>query len=98
MIAFSSVAAESLARLKDTRMRKSAKKATDKSKGNKPGGETVVEVLDVMPLETAPPSELGDGPAPHLPLAILRGVAEGFLHIQPESVSAALIQKDILDE
>jgi len=51
-----------------------------------------------MPLETAPPSELGDGPAPHLPLAILRGVAEGFLHIQPESVSAALIQKDILDE
>ncbi|KAG0530288.1 hypothetical protein BDA96_05G173200 [Sorghum bicolor] len=75
----------------------SAKKAKGTSKGNKPGGEAAEEVLDIMPLDAIPPSNPGDGPAPHLPLDILRGVAEGFLQIQPESVSAALIQKDTMD-
>jgi len=75
----------------------SAKKAKAMSKGNKPSGDAAEEVLEVMPLDAVLPGNSRVGPAPHLPLDILRGVVEGFLQIQPESVSAALIQKDILD-
>jgi len=34
---------------------------------------------------------------PTSPVEFLRGIAEGFLQIQPESVSAALLKKDNLD-
>ena len=38
------------------------------------------------------------GAAPHLSKEILEGIATGFLQIQPEVASAALLEKDNIDE
>jgi len=38
------------------------------------------------------------GAAPHISKEILEGIATGFLHIQPEATSAALLEKDNIDE
>jgi len=40
----------------------------------------------------------GFTPAPYLPQDILQGIGEGFLQIQPESVSTALLKHDDIDE
>jgi len=37
-------------------------------------------------------------PAPHLPQDMLQGIGQGFLQIEPESVSAALLKHDNIDE
>ena len=41
---------------------------------------------------------LGFAPTPYLSQNILQGIGEGFLQIQPESVSAALLKQDDIDE
>lgn len=56
-----------------------------------------IEVIDeASPLPIIPPS--GSAVAPHLSADILQGIATGFLQIQPESVSAALLKRDHLDD
>lgn len=55
------------------------------------------EVIEPMPQAIIPPGPSGSGVAPYLGSDILRGIAEGFLQIQPESVLAALLKKDNLD-
>lgn len=54
------------------------------------------EVLALTPLAVIPPTT--DAPAPYLPVEVLEGIAAGFLQIQPESVSAALLKKDDVDD
>jgi hypothetical protein len=48
-----------------------------------------------VPLAMIPPS--GKNVAPHLPKNILQGIGEGFLQIQSETVSAALLEEDDID-
>lgn len=50
------------------------------------------DVLDPMPLAIIPAP--GSTPAPHLTKNVIEGIATGFLQIQPEVVSAALLQYD----
>ena len=55
------------------------------------------DVADPCPLAIIPgPSNYGA--APHLPKEILEGIATGFLQIQPKAASAALLEKDNIDE
>ena len=55
------------------------------------------DVVDPCPLAIIPgPSNYGA--APHLPKEILEGIATGFLQIQPKAASAALLEKDNIDE
>lgn len=60
----------------------SAKKAKEKP----------VQADEPMPLVVIP------GPAPHLPKEIIEGIAHGFLQIQPEAVSSALLDQDDLND
>jgi len=48
-----------------------------------------------VPLAMIPPS--GMNVAPHLPKNILQGIGEGFLQIQSEIISAALLEEDDID-
>ncbi|CAD6221146.1 unnamed protein product [Miscanthus lutarioriparius] len=56
---------------------------------------TVDDPVEPMPLAIIPPSQ---DAAPHLSKEILEGIATGFLQIQPEAVSAALLDEDNLDD
>lgn len=53
------------------------------------------QVAEPVPLAMIPPA---GGPAPHLTKDILHGIGQGFLQIQSETMSAALLDKDDLDE
>jgi hypothetical protein len=65
---------------------KSAKKAKQ---------PTVDDPVKPMPLAIIP---LSQDAAPHLSKEILEGITTGFLQIQPEVVSAALLNEDNLDD
>ena len=56
---------------------------------------TVDDPVEPMPLAIIPPSQ---DAAPHLSKEILEGIATGFLQIQPEAVSSALLDEDNLDD
>lgn len=56
------------------------------------------EIVEAIPLAIIPPEHSSSGVAPHLPKDVLTSIAEGFLQIHPQSVSAALLQADDLDE
>lgn len=56
------------------------------------------DIVEANPLAIIPPEKPSSGPAPHLPKEVLTGIAEGFLQIQPQSVSAALLEADDLDD
>jgi hypothetical protein len=56
-----------------------------------------MNITEPMPLAFIPPSSSDVATAPYLSSDILRGIAEGFLQIHPESVSTALLKKDNLD-
>jgi len=58
--------------------------------------EPAADEDEPIPLAMVPPP--GCNIAPHLPKEILRGIGEGFLQIQSEIVSAALLEKDDIDE
>lgn len=58
--------------------------------------EPATEEVEPIPLAMVPPP--GCNVAPHLPKEVLRGIGEGFLQILSETVSAALLEKDDLDE
>ena len=58
--------------------------------------EETMEETEPMPLAVIPPA--ATEAAPHLSVEIMEGIARGFLQIQPESVSAALLNKDNNDE
>jgi hypothetical protein len=85
---------------------KSAKKAKEPvitdarpiKKKNKKAGKSKTPAEseeEPVPLAMIPPSIT---PAPYLPQEVLQGIGEGFLQIQPESVSAALLKHDDIDE
>ena len=58
---------------------------------------TVDDPVEPMPLAIIPPSQ-DAAAAPHLSKEILEGIATGFLQIQPEAVSSALLDEDNLDD
>ena len=90
---------------------KSARKAKESSKGKVSAivrnkltpkkaqkGKKHIEVEEEpAPLAMIPPPP-GFAPAPYLSQNILEGNGEGFLQIQPESVSATLLKQDDIDE
>lgn len=56
------------------------------------------EVQEPTPLAIIPPGPSMTGAAPHLSKEILQGIATGFLQIQPEAASAALLDQDNEDD
>jgi hypothetical protein len=56
-----------------------------------------MNITEPMPLAFIPPGSSDAAATPYLSSDILRGITEGFLQIQPESVSTALLKKDNLD-
>lgn len=71
-----------------------AKKPKSKKRPRNTAG-TQDEAMDVQPLAMIPPSP---GIAPHLPRQVLSAIGEDYLEIQPEAVSAALLEVDDIDE
>lgn len=80
---------------KDAASASKAKK-TDETKIPDENMENMEVIEEAMPLALFPPSD--SAVAPHLSADILQGIATGFLQIQPESVSTALLKKDNLDD
>jgi hypothetical protein len=74
---------------------KDAKK-TKKAKGTMKTNKPVQTEDEPRPLAMIPPP--GFAPAPHLPQEALQGIGQGFLQIQPKSVSAALLKQDDIDD
>lgn len=84
-------------KLQGFKSEESAKKAKDAEMKVTEEEEADEDVIEAMPLATIPPSSSGVGVAPYLNSEILKGIAEGFLQKQLESVSAALLKKDNLN-
>lgn len=71
-------------------------KSSSKKKAKKSSRKSAAEAEEPVPLAIIPPG--GFIVAPHLSKEILLGIGEGFLQIQPESVSATLLRQDDIDD
>lgn len=73
------------------------KSAADAKKAQK---EVPVSAFEPVPLAIipAPAPTPAPAPAPYLTADVLEGIGTGFLQIQPESVSAALLLNDVDDD
>ena len=90
--------AKSARKAREPAKEKEAAKVKDKhiNKKSQKSKKHVEIEEEPIPLVVIPPP--GFAPAPHLPQNILQGIGEGFLQIQPESVSATLLKQDDIDE
>ena len=77
-------------------MEATSAKKTKAAKSAKKSKKTAEEDGEPVPLAMIPPP--GKETAPHLPKEILQGIVEGFLQIQSETVSAALLDPDNIDD
>jgi hypothetical protein len=76
-------------------IKKKSKKTKSTKSSKKPKNPTQCE-QEPRPLAMIYPP--GFAPTPHLPQDVLQGIGQGFLQIEPESVSAALLKQDDIDE
>lgn len=88
--------AESAKKHKEGKDQEKGAKKGKTPKGGKKNNKKKKAILEPVPLAMIPPQN--SAPAPHLPKEVLHGIGTGFLQIQPGTVSAALLDKDDIDE